>query len=519
MECVAYLNRLRSMARLLIPCFSIAILAGCEAAQVANRTINQSSYLPDLQYRQVIDNLAIIADNPSALPYFNPPNTSKTTIQRTAQTNFGLQWGLLAAIQHVKTLGAAPLTAAVTKMYEPLVINQIAPGIQGTQQSIEEWDTALSLDPVRSVVMQGLYRKVLGVPCTPFQTRLIQKFFYDYPNSNFSDASMLFPDGLTPPYLLIQEAADRQNSLNARVYSTIEPTKPPVATTNAAATTMPPQRPAPGAAAAHVDPGANAPPFPVALPPAQANLPDPAIGKIGRLNKDMNKTSVLPADLRNAFGKDEQEIIELLAKLPLRNPSQDHARKNAMDVASTVLDQLAKSDDDALEKSVQRAATAIANLNQQILVQRPIRERGDSYANYNAEFRELYHSLQPGWLGKGTKSDVPKNACYVGYHGRTYVWVTPENLEQMTNLTIAILDAATANTSSASLATNPMTGGPPSLTPQTGTTGSKTSGASSGSGESPSLMFLPSSRDRFNTTPPPGPNVVPAPPAAVGTFR
>ena len=74
-------------------------------------------------------------------------------------------------------------------------MNQVAPGFQGTQQSIEEWDTSLSLDPAKSIVMQGLYRKVLGVTCTPFQLRLVQKVFYDYPNTQFSDPSMLFPDG------------------------------------------------------------------------------------------------------------------------------------------------------------------------------------------------------------------------------------------------------------------------------------------------------------------------------------
>src|SRR4051794_1242456 len=85
---------------------SLTVLLGCEAAQVANRTINQSSYLPQMQYRQVIDNLAIIADNPSAMPYFNPPNASKTTIQRTAGTTFGMQWGLIAAVQSLMNRAA-----------------------------------------------------------------------------------------------------------------------------------------------------------------------------------------------------------------------------------------------------------------------------------------------------------------------------------------------------------------------------------------------------------------------------
>jgi hypothetical protein len=206
------------MIRTLPVVMSIVVLARCEAAQVANRTINQSSYLPDLQYRQVLDNLAIIADNPAALPYFNPPNTSKTTIQRTAQKSFGLQWGLISALQHVKNLGMMPLSTSVTKMYEPLVLSQVTPGFQGTQQNIDECDTALFLDPIRAIVMQGLYRKVLGYPpSSPFQLRLLQKYFYDYPNEQINDVSTPCPDCLTPPYLVVQEAADHQTSIREPV--------------------------------------------------------------------------------------------------------------------------------------------------------------------------------------------------------------------------------------------------------------------------------------------------------------
>jgi hypothetical protein len=157
-------------------------------------------------------------------------------------------------------------------------------------------------------------------------------------------------------------------------------------------------------------------------------------------------------------------------------------------------------------------------LAQQVQVQRPIRERGDTYANYNAEFRELYHTLQPGWVGKGRRKDVPKNACYVGHHGNTYVWVTPDHLEQLTNLTIAIVDVATANTAATTLTTNPISGGPPSLTPVPAT------GAQPKAGAAPQLYMLPLStlpaaRGPVIQYAPPGTNIVPAPPGSGGTFR
>jgi hypothetical protein len=481
---------------------SLAILAGCEAAQVANRTINQSSYLPDLQYRQVIDNLAIIADSPTALPYFNPPNSSKTTIQRTAQTTFGMQWGLISALQHVKTRGTMPLVAAITKTYQPLVVSQITPGVQGTQQSIEEWDTALSLDPVRSIVMQGLYRKVLGYPlATPFQVRLLQKFFYDYPNHNVTDSSDASSEGPMPPYLAVQEAADHQNSLKARVD----------AAAKAYPTTSAVRAPVPPAPGAGISGPATTPGGSLAALPAEPATVAPA-----------TTHSHIPAQLKEVFKCDEAGIIARLERLSLCSASQECTRTLAVRLARTVLmtlDGPAPDPDGPFKTAVLNATVAVANLAQQVQVERPIRERGDTYANYNAEFRGLYHSLQPGWVGRGTRKDVPRDACYVGHHGQTYVWVTSDHLDQLTNLTIAILDAATANNATATLTTNPISGGPPALIPVGGTAAPKTR-----DGEAPAQYYMPFSlfpaaRDRVNQTPPPGPNVVPAPPVSSGMFR
>lgn len=50
----------------------------------------------------------------------------------------------------------------------------------------------------------------------------------------------------------------------------------------------------------------------------------------------------------------------------------------------------------------------------------------------------------PGWYCVGGKSDVPKHACYVGRYCDTYVWVVPGGVEQLTLLTLTVLDFATA---------------------------------------------------------------------------
>src|SRR5262249_53496458 len=52
-------------------------------------------------------------------------------------------------------------------------------------------------------------------------------------------------------------------------------------------------------------------------------------------------------------------------------------------------------------------------------------------------------AMKPGWYGTGSKHDVPSCAKYVGHWGHTYVWVTPDNVDYLTRLTLAILDLAT----------------------------------------------------------------------------
>jgi hypothetical protein len=46
-----------------------ACISGCTTGRLRQRTINQGSTLPELQYQQVLDNLAQFATNPSALPW------------------------------------------------------------------------------------------------------------------------------------------------------------------------------------------------------------------------------------------------------------------------------------------------------------------------------------------------------------------------------------------------------------------------------------------------------------------
>ena len=47
----------------------LACITGCTTGRLRQRTVNQGGSLPELQYQQVLDNLAQFATNPSALPW------------------------------------------------------------------------------------------------------------------------------------------------------------------------------------------------------------------------------------------------------------------------------------------------------------------------------------------------------------------------------------------------------------------------------------------------------------------
>lgn len=58
---------------------------------------------------------------------------------------------------------------------------------------------------------------------------------------------------------------------------------------------------------------------------------------------------------------------------------------------------------------------------------------GDDYSEW----------IRRGWYGVGGRRDVPKEACYVGQCGACRVWVTPDQLDALTRLTIVVLNIAT----------------------------------------------------------------------------
>jgi len=266
-----------------------------------------------------MNNLAMVADNASALPCFALVQGGKSSVQYAAQANAGFNFDFITAA------GA---------LFGKFLIDKENAGVGLTRQDVAEWDTTPDIDPIQAILMQGLYRKVLGNPIPPYQAAALEAFFFAKPDFFVNDCTKL-----------------QRRKLLAFLnrYS--------------------PER------------GEKAPP---------EMLPPPSRLK----DKDEDK------------GEGEEQDDDAFAYVPDYEPKQPP-------YGQTMIDTLTAYNPDT--------------------------------AAYSTVLHEIYESVVPGWVHVGHCKDVPLNACYVGKHCNTYVWVMKEDMESLTRLTIAILDIAIVN--------------------------------------------------------------------------
>lgn len=115
------------------------------------RTVGQARTITDLYYQEIMDNIAMHAANPEALPYFSYPGTGGNSVQRTIAGFYQPAWNLV----NYATLGAA--TA-----YHYL-FNQQTAQVNPSSQNIETWNTQPTSDPDKIQLMKFAYEKAFGV--------------------------------------------------------------------------------------------------------------------------------------------------------------------------------------------------------------------------------------------------------------------------------------------------------------------------------------------------------------------
>ncbi len=176
--------------RLLILALVVATAAGCTASRLRQRTINQGSTLPELQYEQVLGNLALFAGNPAALPWH--VNMREGTTQITDAASGG----------------------ALVDLGPPAVTQ---PQIFGSRTAVAQWGMSPVIDTIELRLLRIAYRRAHGINEMP-SADLLEELAHELKeqmasNSDLRDESEVF-------YELESKSIDTPGELDRRIMTT-----------------------------------------------------------------------------------------------------------------------------------------------------------------------------------------------------------------------------------------------------------------------------------------------------------
>ena len=148
-----------------------ATSTGCTTVRLRQRTMNQGGTLPELQYQQVLDNLALFATNPASLPWH--VNLQEGTTQITDSISGG----------------------AVVDLGPPAAL---LPELFGSRTAVAQWGMAPVTNPTELRLLRFAYRRASGrneLPDPEFLDGLAHELKNQFPsNPDLSNESILFYD-------------------------------------------------------------------------------------------------------------------------------------------------------------------------------------------------------------------------------------------------------------------------------------------------------------------------------------
>lgn len=149
----------------------LACLSGCTASRLRQRTINQGSTLTEMQYQQVLGNLALFATNPAALPWH--VNLREGTTQVTDSASGG----------------------ALVALGPPAVTQ---PQLFGSRTAVAQWGMSPVIDTTELQLLRVAYRRACGSPEMP-SPELLEELAHQLkeqlaPNADLRSESELFYD-------------------------------------------------------------------------------------------------------------------------------------------------------------------------------------------------------------------------------------------------------------------------------------------------------------------------------------
>ncbi len=135
-----------------LPIFSMLLicwgLTGCMAEQLRNRTVALTTTTNELLYGQILNNIALLTDNPSALPYFDGPTQATVQVQRALSASYTPGWDLI--------------TSAGVYLGRYLLDKQSA-NLLASQTNQDNWQVSALVNPDKLFLMQAAYQRLIGI--------------------------------------------------------------------------------------------------------------------------------------------------------------------------------------------------------------------------------------------------------------------------------------------------------------------------------------------------------------------
>jgi uncharacterized membrane protein YgcG len=378
----------------------LATASGCMESQLRNKTVSLSTTSSDLFYIQVLDNVARTIDSPGESPYFDLPAAGTAQIQQSLSVTATPQWALLTA---------GPSAGA-------FLFNQFQGAATPQQIDQESWQVTPLADPDRLVLMHAAYLKATGHDSPEVQSVLNE---YYAARDGWVDISIQQVHYSNTVWDLWHALINRQNEVLAEVpsWDLLSPTDRTTWENRLWQQTIT-LAPAPGPAPAVPAPVA---PAPVPAPPAP-QVPPITVAPRPLLPTDPQeeRAQFLPLAFQWKLARD-QAYQELKTRYNVLIPPQPPT-PGPFGLGFAGAGSGTGSGGGGSSSPGGGGGGGVGG--------RPPLPIHVPYADF----------IRTGWYWTGKKSEIPKGACYVGHHCKTYVWVMPDQLQGLNDFTLAILD-------------------------------------------------------------------------------
>jgi hypothetical protein len=134
--------------------------------QLERHTLRQASTLTDLQYQQVLSNLALTYAHPGALPFYSLAGTGQTNISVSVNSNAMLSWDMLTSGPKAFLWFFDKTTSTTT----------------GGENNLDQWTTASVLNPDELALMRVAYERTVGIAPDAGANARLEDFLTPYPH-------------------------------------------------------------------------------------------------------------------------------------------------------------------------------------------------------------------------------------------------------------------------------------------------------------------------------------------------